>query len=544
MRKLIEKHQQSNGKGRGIIQLSPEAQAYIQSQLNFIPGMNTTSNSSIQQANQRVKQQEKVDKDTKAGNKRIADKHAHRAVQERDQRRRTPNVDVTKGYSNGTIQDADKIALNKVLSWYGLSNGLGQMTNVSDQMRSTPEFANFVGKTVPLSMATTGSFLAAPQTALFGLGTSMIGSNVGGKIGKKFGNEQAGQTIGSFVGPIAASGFNAAILPTVRRTFANEFGTSYGYNQLARVPYFAKTLLKGGAKEYPKIKVNSETGEQSVSLIEKSKPIVYTEENPAEIVRAQATTKYSGAADSETPYYIKNSNGSYQYNVDETPFSQLGLFRARSGPESIQELNRKVNNKEGNYIVSGDFLGNNGGGVGVRYDGQFTLPNGETYNRYMMRDVWDLQPVSQFASKAGEAINNKIFFPLGAKVMDKAISAFGTKKGTKLGEFIWNTGDKLEKGITNAGKSRILNREVGRIVGAKPFTLEHPFAVKTSLLEKGSVNPAEYQIRGNTLNIFKNENVPGTQYSTPYELNLDMPFDFNRINKNLVYPLFNVERTK
>jgi hypothetical protein len=55
--------------------------------------------------------------------------------------------------------------------------------------------------------------------------------------------------------------------------------------------------------------------------------------------------------------------------------------------------------------------------------------------------------------------------------MDKAISAFGTKKGTKLGEFIWNTGDKLEKGITNAGKSRILNREVGRMVGAKPFTL-------------------------------------------------------------------------
>ena len=76
--------------------------------------------------------------------------------------------------------------------------------------------------------------------------------------------------------------------------------------------------------------------------------------------------------------------------------------------------------------------------------------------------------------------------------MDKAISAFGTKKGTKLGEFIWNTGDKLEKGITNAGKSRILNREVGRIVGGKPFTLEHPFAVKTSLLKRGNVNPSEY----------------------------------------------------
>lgn len=95
MRKLIEKHQQSNGRGRGIIQLSPKTQAYIQSQLNFIPRMNTTSNISVQQANQRVKQQEKVEKNTKSANKRIADKHAYRAVQERDQRRRTPNVDVT-----------------------------------------------------------------------------------------------------------------------------------------------------------------------------------------------------------------------------------------------------------------------------------------------------------------------------------------------------------------------------------------------------------------------------------------------------------------
>lgn len=146
MKKLIEKHQQKNGRGRGVIQFSPETQAYIQSQLNFIPKMNTTSNISVQQANQRAKQQEKVDKDTKAGNKRIADKHAYRAVQERDQRRRTPNVDVTKGYSNGTIQNADKVNLDKVLSWYGLSNGLGQMTNVSNQMRNTPQFGNQMGQ--------------------------------------------------------------------------------------------------------------------------------------------------------------------------------------------------------------------------------------------------------------------------------------------------------------------------------------------------------------------------------------------------------------
>ena len=106
--------------------------------------MNINSNPSVQQANQRAKQQKKVEKDTKAGNKRIADKHAHRAIQERDQRRRTPNINVTEGYSNGTIQDANKVNLDKALSWYGLSNGLGQMTNISDQMRNSPQFGMVV----------------------------------------------------------------------------------------------------------------------------------------------------------------------------------------------------------------------------------------------------------------------------------------------------------------------------------------------------------------------------------------------------------------
>ena len=146
MSKLIQKHQQKNGRGRGILQLTPEAQAYIQSQLNFVPGMNTNSNSSVQKANQQIRYQKKVDKDTRAANKKIAERHSHRAIQERDQERRTPNVNVTDGYAEGTIQDANKIALDKVLSWYGLSNGLGQMTNVSDQMRNTPQFGRQMGQ--------------------------------------------------------------------------------------------------------------------------------------------------------------------------------------------------------------------------------------------------------------------------------------------------------------------------------------------------------------------------------------------------------------
>ena len=514
---------------RKRIQFSPETLEYIQSQLNYVPGMNTQSN------NQQTYEVEKI---TKQVNKRIADNHAHRAVQERDQKRRTPNVDVTKGNSNTLIQDADKIALNRALSWQGLSNGLGQMTNIPDNVRNSPEFANFIGKDVPLSMLTTGSFVAAPQTALFGMGTSLGGNYIGGKIGEKLGNKEAGQTIGSFIGPIAASGFNAAILPTVRKTFANEFGTSYGYNQLMRVPYFTKTLLKGGARKYPKVKIDQETGDQSVFLIEKSRPKVYEQENPAEIGRAQATSKYSGAPDSETPFYLKNSNGSYQYDLEQTPYSQLGLFINRKGPEALKRTPVQDNKS----IVWGDFLGNNGGNVRVRYDGQFTLPNGETYNRYMMQDVWDLQPVPQLAGKLGKAINSGMF-RLGTNIESKLIPRVEIAKSQKITNPIYKAGENIQSTINKIGNSKLINREVGRIVGGKPFTLEHPFAVKTSVVEK-AVRPTDFQLKGNSINLFRNEAVPEAQYSTPYELNLNMPFDFNRVQKNLVYPLFNVEHVK
>lgn len=62
MKTLIEKHQQKNERRRRV-QFNPEAQAYIQSQLNFVPGMNITSNTSVQQINQQARQNEKVERE-------------------------------------------------------------------------------------------------------------------------------------------------------------------------------------------------------------------------------------------------------------------------------------------------------------------------------------------------------------------------------------------------------------------------------------------------------------------------------------------------
>ena len=83
--------------------------------------------------------------------------------------------------------------------------------------------------------------------------------------------------------------------------------------------------------------------------------------------------------------------------------------------------------------------------------------------------------------------------------------------------------------LQKVGNSRIINREVGRLVGGKPFTLEHPFAVKASLVDNPKTIPMEFQLKGNTINLFKNGSIPSVNYSTPYEVRLDMPFDFTRI---------------
>lgn len=414
----------------------------------------------------------------------------------------------------GEIKDANYEKYKKSLAFYGITNGLGQMTNISDQYRSTPSFANFIGKDVPLSMGMSGSFIAAPQTALYGVGTSFIGSKIGSTIGDRYENKEAGKLIGSFIAPIVASGFNGAILPSVRRTFANEFGNSFGYDQLYRILPFTKTILKGGANKYPKIVQNKETGDYVAIVTENGKTKLYDNNNPSDIARIQATSKYAGALDSETPFYLKNNNGTYQYNLEETPHSQMGLFRNRKGSESLRSA------KQNGYQVSGDFIGNNGGSVGLRYDGQFLGENGELYDKFLMRDVWDLQPISAFTNKIGSRLKyTKTFLPE---------------------KIAYPLGDILQK----VGNSRIINREVGRIIGGKPFTLEHPFAVKASLVDNPKTIPMEFQLKGNTINLFKNGFIPSVKYSTPYEVRLDMPFDFTRIQKNMVYPMFNYEAIK
>ena len=74
------------------------------------------------------------------------------------------------------------------------------MTNISDQWRATPSFANFIGKDTPEAMTMTGSLVTNPFGTILGMGTGYLGSQAGGYVGQQLGNRKTGEIIGSLAG--------------------------------------------------------------------------------------------------------------------------------------------------------------------------------------------------------------------------------------------------------------------------------------------------------------------------------------------------------
>ena len=497
-----------------------------------VPGMNTNSNPTVGRS--QATQQFNVERTASYLNRMIADRHAHRAIQERDQERRTPNVNVTKGKATGTIQDRNKVQAEKALKWYGLSNGLGQMSNVSDQGRNTASFGNFIGKETARPFETAAfiaPILAAPQTALFGLGTSFAGGYAGGKIGKALGNEQAGEIAGSLIAPIGASLTTAAAKPMLQKVFSNNFADNFGYfgpqvwtNAKGMAKDIGRGVIGKGPKHHPIISSNED--DTFVTVMKQGKPhtVSTSDEGAAYTIgRSQAVSKYAGATDAETPFYLRNNNGSYQYNIEESPYNMKDLLSSPFNPKAtnpvrgIDEIARAT--KEGN-IVTKDFLGLNGGNIGLRYDGTFTQ-NGEQWHRFMAHDLWDLNPVGG----AGNAIAQMLEYRPGIGVQPSRLLGTMSRIGQRF--------PKLAGRVRKVANNPIINREVGRLIGAKPFMMEHPFAVKASTL--GSDRVIDW--RTGTMNLFSNKKVPGAKYSNP--IDWDMPYNLGITERNITYPLFN-----
>ena len=195
-----------------------------------VPGTNTNSNRTVTEAKKRAKTTVKVKEDTRAANRRISKQLADEATARMAARRERQQKGIQErpvsqrqsdayASSYGEIKDGNQAFLDKAMSWYGLSNGLGQATNISDRWRATPSFANFVGRSTPEAMAMAGSLVANPVGTILGMGTGHLGSQAGGYIGEQLGNREAGEIAGSLVG----MPFGYKVGTTLQRTVPNYY---------------------------------------------------------------------------------------------------------------------------------------------------------------------------------------------------------------------------------------------------------------------------------------------------------------------------------
>ena len=156
---------------------------------------------------------QKVEQQAKQGTKRLTQQRADRAYNEIESRRKRRDAGITVNnqpvsqrssdayaVTHGEIKDGNQLQLDNAMAQWGLHSGLGQMTNISDQWRATPSFANFIGKDTPEAMTMTGSLVTNPFGTILGMGTGYLGSQAGGYVGQQLGNRKTGEIIGSLAG--------------------------------------------------------------------------------------------------------------------------------------------------------------------------------------------------------------------------------------------------------------------------------------------------------------------------------------------------------
>lgn len=131
-----------------------------------------------------------ADREAKVVNKRTADNKAHKAVQERERQRRNKinQVQETPSTAQGRGELKEVNLVDKAKEHFGLANGLGQTTPISDKYRATTSFGDFMGKSVPASMSAVGTgtglitgAVAAPFATAGAVGLGYVGDKLANK---------------------------------------------------------------------------------------------------------------------------------------------------------------------------------------------------------------------------------------------------------------------------------------------------------------------------------------------------------------------------
>ena len=280
-----------------------------------------------------------------------------------------------------------------------------------------------------------------------------------------------------YVGGKVFNALRQTLVPSNRaaHVYVNVSPASY-YGHTAEIKGAVKDMLKGRKADVskPKWEIKDAVGNYMPQYDD------VTAGNIGSAFRNAAWKKYLGLSDG-SPYYVKNKNGTWSYNLDE--IEKLTKDGIKFGEDQSQIT--------GTSMVSSDFLTSAGGNLSLKVDRltNHNLGNNETIKQYVFKDRWDLHPFS----RDNGTISKRVGRSMGLlKDYESVNEAIGNFVRNQLGNYIKplkNFQDPKLKTIEKIDKFG-RNFEIGKVLGGKPFDME------TKVYTKEVINRSKNQYPG------------------------------------------------
>lgn len=282
---------------------------------------------------------------------------------------------------------------------------------------------------------------------------------------------------------VAGKTFNAlrqVLVPSNRaaHVYVNVSPNSY-YGHTSEIKGAVKDMLKGVKADVSKPKWKIKDSYKDSYLKQYDEEVA---NNIGNTFRDAAWKKYLGLSDGN-PYYVKNKNGTWSYNLDE-----------------IEKLTKDGIKFGGSYnptetpVVVGDFLTSAGGNLSLKID-KFVNNLGGVKNlkRYTFKDRWDLHPFDRDNGTISKRVGRSIGLLKDHESVNEAIGNFVRNK---LGNYIKplkNFPDPKLKTIEKIDKFG-RNFEIGKVIGGKPFDMETKVYTKEVIRKAEPGSPIPFRM--------------------------------------------------
>ena len=329
-----------------------------------------------------------------------------------------------------------------------------------------------------------------------------------------------------YIGGKVFNALRQTLVPSNRaaHVYVNVSPSSY-YGHTSEIKGAVKDMLKGVKADVskPKWKIKDPLENYMMQYDEK------VANNIGTTFRDAAWKKYLGVSDG-SPYYVKNKNGTWSYNLDEIEkLTKNGIkFGEFYGPTETP-------------IVAPDFLTSAGGNLSLKVDKlNHNLGGSENLKRYVFKDRWDLHPYSRDNGTISKRVGRSMGLLKGYESVNEAAGNFVRNK---LGNYIGplkNFPDPKLKVIDKIDKFG-RNFEIGKVLGGKPFDMETKMYAREVIkkTEPGSKVPFTIEdkpIRDRVITDYLDS------YEYPENINTNIKELFNNNMKELINKTYTTKK--